>query len=197
MRLACIGLLAIAACGAAPAEAWAGHLQERRGFWVGFGFGAGSGTDYCGQCESDREWGFAGDVRLGWALNQQVLLGTEINVWSRELGDDTTVSFYDVLGVVTVYPLARESGFFLKAGLGAGYQDTEYRSGNTTVRSEQGPGLGFMAGTGYDIRAWRKWSITPAFTYWRGRINRPVDDVLSLAELNYNVLELSVGFTFH
>jgi hypothetical protein len=196
MRLACIGLLAIAACVAAPTEAWAGHPQIRRGFWIGFGLGAGAGTDHCGQCESNHEWGAALDVRLGWALNQHVLLGTEINAWGRDVSDDTSVYLYDWLGAVTVYPM-RESGFFLKAGLGAGYQDTEYRIGNTTVRSEQGPGLGFMAGTGYDIRVWRKWSITPALTYWRGRINRPVDDVLSLAELNYNVLEVSVGFTFH
>jgi hypothetical protein len=104
---------------------------------------------------------------------------------------------YDVLGALTFYP-ARDSGFFLKAGLGGAFIDTEFRSGNTTVRSEYGPGLGWMAGTGYDVRVGRNVSITPAFTYWRsGTIETGFDDVISLAESKIEVFEISIGVTFH
>ncbi|HKZ32150.1 MAG TPA: hypothetical protein VJ648_07310, partial [Vicinamibacteria bacterium] len=114
----------------ASSSAWAGHPQERQGFWIGFGGGYGSayGEADCQDCDGgDREGSFTGFLKLGGTLNDRVLLGVEGNAWVKEQ-DGLTLTLGSFTGTVTFYPQA-SSGFFLKGGVGLSYVDTEFGDG--------------------------------------------------------------------
>jgi hypothetical protein len=179
------------------ATASAGHPQERKGFWIALGFGYGWADASCEIC-GDEEGGGAstGLVRLGWALNQKVLLGGEFNFWWNERFDDTLV-LYDAVATASFYP-SEASGFFVRGGIGGSFADTSTRIGNTTVTTELGSGLGLLAGAGYDIRVGRQISITPALTYWTGRsMDLRFENSTQTEEWHHNVVDITVAVTFH
>lgn len=173
--------------GAAPA--WAGHPQEREGFWIGFGAGYGSAGIGCDvDCDGNREGSVTGFFKLGGTVNPRVLLGVETNVWTKEEAGER-LTFGNVSGTVTFYP-ATSSGFFLKGGAGLSQIRTSFRGsggGNKT-------GFGFLAGVGYDVRVGRNLSMTPYANYYYGR-----PDLSSEGESNYrqDVFDFAVGITFH
>jgi hypothetical protein len=185
-------LLAVSFLFAGPA--WAGHPQERKGFWVGFGGGYGSAIANadCPDCGGgNREGSFAGFFKLGGTLNERVLLGVESNAWRKEQ-EGVRLTLGNVSGTVTFYPQA-SSGFFLKAGLGLAYMDTQVE--NVSINKT---GLGVLGGLGYDIRVGRNISITPCANYYYGKPG----DVTVLGEpvlpgFNYNVFDFGIGITFH
>lgn len=146
----------------ASSSAWAGHPQERQGFWIGFGGGYGSayGEADCQDCDGgDREGSFTGFLKLGGTLNDRVLLGVEGNAWVKEQ-DGLTLTLGSFTGTVTFYPQA-SSGFFLKGGVGLSYVDTEFGDGSLSVSASK-TGWGVLAGLGYDLRVGRNISITPS-----------------------------------
>src|SRR5215510_8344338 len=79
------GLVGMLVAGSTP-QAWAGHPQERRGFWIGFGggYGSASASADCDECGGDdREGSFTGFLKLGGTLSPNVLLGVESNAWVK------------------------------------------------------------------------------------------------------------------
>ena len=175
--------------------AWAGHPQERQGFWIGFGGGYGSalGQFDCSDCGGDdsREGSATGFFKLGGTLNQRVLLGVEGNLWTKTQ-EGVRLSLGNVSGTVTFYPQA-SSGFFLKTGLGVGYLETSFGDLNITKS-----GFGVLGGLGYDIRVGRNISITPCANYYYGKPG----NVTALGEevftnFRYNVFDFGIGITFH
>ena len=118
------GVVVSAALLGAP-SAWAGHPQERKGFWIGFGAGYGSAyaSADCEDCGGgNREGSVSAFLKLGGTLNQNVLLGVETNAWTKTK-DNLRLTLGSMTGTVTVYPQA-SGGFFLKGGVGASYVDT-------------------------------------------------------------------------
>jgi hypothetical protein len=197
MRLMKVGVATGVLWLVASTAAHAGHPQVRRGFWVGFGFGYGSASVTCDGCgSSDRESGAAGHARLGWTLNQHVLLGGEVDVWTKE-EEGVTLNLYNASLEVALYPQA-SSGLFVKGGIGAAYVDTELREGGVSIRADLGSGLGVVVGAGYDIRVGRNISITPTVNFWFGE---PGDLELAGVPLvqgwKQNVFDISIGITFH
>jgi len=196
MRIVSAGLwtLAIAVLMPRPALAWD---QEREGFWIGFGFGYGSALVKCDDCgNGGREGGLAGFLKLGGTLNRKVLLGAEVNVWTKDEEGDS-LNFGNVSGTVTYYPWT-SSGFFVKGGAGFAFVDTDFREGNQLTTIDLGDGFGAIAGIGYDLRIRRNLSITPVCNFYFGspgdlRIGREI----VARNWRYNVVELSVGLTFH
>src|SRR5690242_5426483 len=86
-RLLTIGSLH-AVWGASVAAAQ--HPQVRKGFWIGFGFGYWSSNVSCDGCgSSSRESGGAGFIKLGGTVSDKVLLGGEINAWTKSSGGVT------------------------------------------------------------------------------------------------------------
>ena len=70
--------------GLAVTTAWAQHPQTREGFWIGFGFGYGTAGLTCDDCGSTtREGSASGYVKLGGTLNKSVLLGGEVDAWTK------------------------------------------------------------------------------------------------------------------
>jgi hypothetical protein len=175
----------------------ASHPQERHGFWIGFGFGAGSAKATCDDCGSgNRETGAAGYLKLGGTLNEHLLLGGEVNVWTKKQ-EGVTLTLSSGAVTLTLYP-EPASGFFLKGGVGLSMVDTQFREGSTTVTVDPGYGLGAIVGTGYDVRVGRNVSITPAVNFWYGKPgNVPHTGDRLFTNWKQNVVDLTVGVTFH
>lgn len=191
------GLCALACLTSASAASAAPDPQERQGFWIGLGAGVGSAHATCDDCDGEgRETGFAGNMRLGGTLNERLLLGAEVNGWSKE-EEGVTLDLYNFTGTLTFYPQA-SSGFFVKGGVGLAFLDTQFREGSTTVTVDLGTGLSLLAGAGYDIRVGRKISITPAVSFWYGwaagahGLGGPIFTLWK-----HNVVAFTVGVTFH
>jgi hypothetical protein len=189
------GVVALIALSASP-RAWAGHPQERQGFWIGFGGGYGSAGIDCEDCDtSEREGSFTLFFKLGGTLNEHVLLGVETNGWIKEEGS-TTLTLGTITGTVTFYPQA-SSGFFLKAGVGGSWVNTEERLGSVTVSVDKW-GWGVLTGIGYDIRVAKSISITPSVNYYFGQSGDiAILGTPALPGFKHNVVDFVVGITFH
>ena len=186
----------LVSCLAFPPLASAGHPQERHGFWIGLGGGVGSAKATCDDCgSSNRETGVAGYIKLGGTLNEHLLLGAESNVWSKTQ-EGVTVNFYNFAATLTVYPQPA-SGFFLKGGVGLSLVDTQFREGSATLSIDPGYGLGVITGAGYDVRVGRNISITPTVNFWYGKPgNVPHKDPF-FTNWRQNVVDFTIGVTFH
>ena len=190
--------LSAVSCVASASAALAGsHPQERHGFWIGLGGGLGSADATCDDCgQGDRENSGVGYLKLGGTLNERLLLGGEMNVWTKEQ-EGVTLNLYNATGTLTFYPQA-SSGFFLKGGVGISFVDTEFREGSTTITVDLGTGLGLLAGAGYDLRVGRNISITPAVDFWYGQPGDLTFGSETLARnWKHNVVDFTVGITFH
>ena len=98
---------------------------------------------------------------------------------------------------VTFYPWV-SSGFFVKGGAGLSFVDTDLRNGSQLITVDLGQGLGAIAGVGYDLRIRRNMSITPVCNFylgWPGELRVGLETVAR--NWRFNVVELSVGLTFH
>ena len=201
MRKPVLGVLVAATLLLAAPRAWAGHPQERHGFWIGFGAGYGSahGSFDCDDCQGDedddREGSFTGFLKLGGTLSPNVLLGVESNAWVKE-ESGATLTLGSVTGTITVYPSAT-GGFFLKGGFGASVIHSSAEFGTVDVSASQ-TGWGLLAGIGYDIRVGRNISLTPCVNYTYGK---PGDLVFegeeTLPNWKQNVVSFELGITFH
>lgn len=153
MRSLLSALLLLTLAGTAQAQA---NPQTREGFWINFGLGYGGLT--CDDCENEDEElsGVAFNIRLGGTLSQRLLIGGEINGWSKEEGN-VTVSIANITPVLIFYPAA-QGGFFIKGGLGLAAAELEIGpfSGEET-------GVGVTLGLGYDARVGRNFALTPFF----------------------------------
>jgi hypothetical protein len=190
-------LSAVASLASASVASAASHPQDRHGFWIGFGFGAGSAKATCDDCgSSNRETGVAGYLKLGGTLNERLLLGGESNIWSKTQ-EGVTVNFYNAAATLTLYPQPA-SGLFIKGGVGLSLVDTQFREGSATVTVDPGYGLGLIAGAGYDVRVGKNISITPAINFWYGKPgNVPHEGEPFATNWRQNVVDFTVGVTFH
>jgi hypothetical protein len=182
----------------ASPSAWAGHPQERKGFWIGFGagYGSASASADCDGCGGDREGSVTGFLKLGGTLNPHVLLGVETNVWVKDEGDNTTLTLGAFTGTVTLYPQA-EGGFFLKAGVGASYVSSEFREGSLSASIDK-TGWAVLVGAGYDLRVGRNISLTPCINYHYGKPGDiDFEGETVFPGWKQNVVSFELGITFH
>jgi len=150
------------------------NRNERKGFFIGFGFGYG-GLSFEGA--DGTEGGVSGMLRIGGALSQKLLIGVESNGWYKS-EQGATLTFGTLTGAVQFYPAAN-GGFFRSGGAGLATLtltglDAEY-------------GLGVLLGLGYDARVGRNFSITPFLNGFASSIDGTT----------VSVGQLGVGVTFH
>lgn len=150
-----MGLVSITIIVAAHTAA-AQDEERRRGFWIGFGLGAGWNTSE--GLDNDRPIGGAAYLRLGGTVSPNVLLGGETIGWGRT-EDDVTVARGNATFTAMFYP-SPTGGFYLKGGIGFSSITVAVTSGNTTVSTSEN-GFGTTLGLGYDIPLGRV-SLTPA-----------------------------------
>lgn len=179
-----------------------GKPQTRQGFWIGFGIGGANGSADCDDCAGTLEsaTGGSGYLKLGGRLGNQWLLGAEINSWVGSIDDSGNNIPIDVtLGYVTAtayfYP-APANGFFLKGGLGYSTMNGSYQQGGPDVTSS---GAALVLGAGYDIRAGKMLSISPALTYaMSGKSDAEISQGFgNVTGFHTSIIALQVGVTFH
>ncbi len=168
------------------------HPQTRQGFWIGFGGGYGSAGVSCDGCgNTDREGSASGFLKLGGTLSPSVLLGAEVNGWSKS-ESGVTVNLGNVSAAVYLYPV-KTSGFFVKGGAGLSVHRTT-GGGNTL----DGTGWGLIGGLGYDIRVGRNISLTPVANYYFGQPgDLKINGTTAVTGWTQNVLDIGLGITFH
>ncbi len=152
--------------------------QTRRGFWIGLG--AGYGSLGCEDCDN-RSGAVSGYLKLGGTVNQRVLIGGELNGWTRK-ESGITFSYTHASGVIYFYPSAR-GGFHLKGG--AGLASINIDAGPFGNGSETGGG--FILGAGYDARVGRNFSLTPYFNIMAGGFDGG----------SANLVQFGLGATWH
>ncbi|HTH64772.1 MAG TPA: outer membrane beta-barrel protein [Gemmatimonadales bacterium] len=165
--------------------------QIRKGFWIGFGFGYGSSNVSCDGCgSSNRESGATGFLKMGGTLSEKVLLGGEVNAWTKST-NGVTADLGNVSFAAYYYPQPK-SGFFVKGGVG--FATTRlHNSGSADAN-----GFGFVAGLGYDIRVGTNISITPVGNFYFGSDGDLKESGTTLETgWKHNVYEFGLGITFH
>jgi len=193
-----LGSLVAASVLLTSTAAWAGHPQERHGFWIGFGggYGSASASADCDSCSGDREGSGTVFLKLGGTLNKNVLLGVETNLWIKEETSNTTLYLGAFTGTVTVYPQA-SGGFFLKAGAGASYVSSDFQEGSLTASIEKW-GWAVLVGAGYDIRVGRNISLTPCVNYHYGKLGDiNFQGITAFPNWKQDVVSFELGLTFH
>lgn len=185
--LACLGLLIVTS---APLLAQ-GNPQTREGFWISFGFGAGSAAPNCDGCDFDREVGLSGYLRMGGTIRPNFLLGGETNGWSHsDDGLEQGLAFISAVGYF--YP-AVQSGFWLKGALGLASYAADDGADELTAL-----GLGVGGGLGYDIRLRPNFSLTPYLNYLRQIGGELEFNGIGLGEnANLDLFQVGLGFSWH
>ena len=187
MRANRYGLIVLAAVAvlATASSAQAGKWpHERDGFVLGFNLGGGTaGVNFTG-VDSDREGGFAGAGRVGYAFTPELAVGLEGNFWTKEV-DNETWSFDVGAASLTYYPGAK--GFFVRGGVGVGTMEFQTESNGVTFTASD-DGFGFLVGAGYEWRLTRKFALGPEVDYSYGKVN---DDV------SFNMVNFTAGLNWY
>jgi hypothetical protein len=157
------------------------QVQSRKGFWIGFGLGYGSLGFSCEGCVSDREGALSGHLKMGGTISPKLLLGGELNGWTKDdgTGTNTQVTAGNASFAAYFYP-APAGGFFFKGGLGV--------SSLSVSGFDRETGVGFILGGGYDLHVSSNMSITPFLNMNWGH---PVSG------LSQNVYQMGAGLTWH
>jgi hypothetical protein len=175
------GVLTLVVLGLGVTPAAAQHEQVRQGFWAGVGMGWGSFGLNCDVCDGvDRTGSYSGYINLGGTLRPNLLLGAELNGWSKS-EDGATVRLANASAAAYWYPAVR-SGLFLKGGMGY-----SRLSADDGVDDASDGGWGLLTGVGYDLRVGQSTSLTPVLNYFRGGFEGGSADVV----------QLGLGVTFH
>jgi hypothetical protein len=143
------------------------------------GYGSlGLSCEGCG--DVDRTGGLSGYAKLGGTLRPNILLGVEMNGWTKsEAGGRVTLG--NMSAAAYWYPMPTQ-GLFIKAG--GGYSVLTADDG---FISAEDSGFGLLGGVGYDLRVGRNLSITPVANYFRGGFDGG----------SANVLQFGIGVTSH
>jgi len=137
------------------------HQHVRQGWLLGLGFGGGSAAVSDDSGSSDRQGGFAGSLRVGYAFTPEVSLELNSNAWIRE-ESGTTVSFSVAAVALNYYPGA--AGLVLRGGVGVGTVDVSTSFGPGTISASE-TGLGLTGGAAYEFRVTQRVALGPQIDF--------------------------------
>ncbi|MDH4131519.1 MAG: porin family protein [Gemmatimonadota bacterium] len=173
--------------------------NDRRGFWYGVGFGAGSGKLHCSICNDQSGTDLTASLRAGGALSNSWLLGVEFDGWTNSQDVGTRRS-WSASAVALWYPWPAK-GAYAKGGVGfTGYRASDSRDVISTTRP------GGLIGIGYEWRIGRKSSINPYLHYQRtlaGDLtfehtgNNTVTTATIADDASISSLQFGVGLVIH
>lgn len=157
------------------------------GLWAAAGAGGGWTRLTCAICRTDRHAGPALQLSGGATVRPGLLLGVEVDGWTRAEDDIRTLLLAGTLAA-RIYPQPAR-GLFLKGGLGV----VRYSLDEGELRATL-PGL--VLGAGYDVRVARGYAVTGAvgllassFGSLRSGDGTVADDV------SVSVLQLGISLT--
>ncbi len=174
--------------------------DDHTGFYIGLGIGGGSAKVNIDNYESDAESSGAGQLRLGGAVSQTVLLGIESNAWTKqydvftgdELDGTETWTVSNVAATVTFYPTHY---FFIKAGPALGIVNYEFKpEGSGGKYTNDATGGGFMFGAGGELRLTRRFALVPSAQWMWQRITADLGFGEVDADVSFFSLTLGVGW---
>jgi hypothetical protein len=158
------------------------------GFFIGFNLGAGSAdVTIPGVEDTDREWGAAGNFRLGGAINDNLLLGAESSGWAKDEGG-SSLSLGTLAFAVTYYPT--DQGFFLKGAIGFASSSYETDLANGFTQSKTETGFGLQGAMGYEWRLTRKFAMGPQVEFVYLNIGGDLVDTA-------NFFDATLGFNWY
>jgi len=188
-----VGVLAAAPLRAQPKGLVPVSANPREGFWIGFGLGGGSIGADCSSCDSTREGGVTGFLRMGGTISRHLLLGGEVDGWVRsQNGANESMGFGSFVG--SIYPSAN-GAFFVQLGIGG----MTYTWDHGVDRLEATAPAGSI-GLGYDFRVGRMLSITP---FVNALASSPVSftfngvKVPTGEDIKLNLVHVGLGLTWH
>jgi hypothetical protein len=150
----------------------AGPPAHRTGFFIGFGLGFGMATwdwadpEQFGSAPS--EWAGTGNLHLGGALREDLVLGAEFQGWAkkwrveRSTGEqlaDLTVQMGSLTFAATWWP--GNVGYYLRGGIGIGRAQVELEDEDGTVKPGPDTGLALLGAMGYEWRIAEKFALGP------------------------------------
>lgn len=176
---------------AAPSQAQ-DKGRDRKGLLIGFNAGwgsAGLSAQVGDQSVTDDPYsGFGGAIRFGYAFSNSVALTLE----GHGFGTDNDVQEWGVgAGFLTFTWWPDGSGFFLRAGLGAGGGEIMSRKTGELVEFEDSAAALF--GLGYEWKLGRKFALGLAFDAYGLEVERSSD----LIEEAVGVGNVSIQFNWY
>lgn len=191
-RVVIIVAVAVVACVTSRRTEAQSYPQIRSGMTFAAGLGAGSGDVTCDGCEFDIKTGPTGFIRVGGALNSNLILAGQLNAWQRSKdGEKRTFGF--VLATAQWYPYT-PAGWYIEGGLGVGrVRIEEDLTGELRSRS-----LSFMIGTGYDFRVASGFSLTPFLNLVSATGDEAKLNGTSISErVGGNLVQFGLALTWH
>jgi opacity protein-like surface antigen len=175
-----------------------GDAPHREGVAATIGLGIGSAGVSCDQCESKRETAPSLMLRIGGAYAPDLILGGEMNAWSKSevvdaTGDEARVRIATVNLVAQWYPQL-DGGFFVLGGVGVGTVRSDLLNDVTGTSSSRTTAFGYQVGAGWDVRVTPRISVTPYATFFGTAAGKVKD---TDAKLDGNVGQIGVGLTLH
>lgn len=192
--------LALTVLAASPVLAQA-KPQTRQGFTISFGFGGGSAGFDCSGCDSERESGTAGYLRMGGTVRPNLIVGGESNFFFKtktESGVEGTFQLSYLTGFAQWYPQPA-SGLFVKGGLGFGLVSVEAVDQATGFSAKlESSALALSVGAGFDWRLGKNFSLSPYADFIAmAKGDEKINGGATGEKLGANVFQLGIGFTWH
>jgi hypothetical protein len=141
----------------------------RNGIYAGAGYGADWGkVELDGNQKSESSGTL--NLRLGWALKQNLLLGAEYMRWAKDYEYKTldgnipwSVTLSGVVAAVTYFP--GNEGFMLRCGLGVADAsvDADATSISDVASYSPDPGLAVLLAAGYEFRLTTRFALGADF----------------------------------
>ncbi len=196
-------LLAASIAGSADAQRRRGLVDvsssdERRGFWVNLGVGAGTESF---RFDDTRSYSPgltkpAFSLRMGGTVSQYFRLGAEVAGWVDRHYDsqaqENVTSYLGGLMLVGQYYPSRRAGLFFKGGMGLTRSGESVGGGGGDLHED---GFGYTLGAGYEIKLNRSLAITPTIDILQHR-SQSRNGLLALEPaLHDRVLTIGVALT--
>lgn len=175
-----------------------GGAPSRDGLTASIGLGIGSAGVSCDECESQREAAPALMLRIGGAYAPDLILGVELNGWSKSevvdaTGDEARVRIATINAVAQWYSQL-DGGFFVLGGIGVGTVRSELLNDLTGTSTSTTTAFGYQVGAGWDFRVAPNISLTPYATFFgtaAGKVRN------SDEKLDGNVGQIGLSLTLH
>ena len=147
MKTLGIVIAVVTICLASNVIAQEEHEAKRESFVLGLGAGWGNaGAELTTVEKVDRQNGIVGNLRLGWAVRNDMVFGVDFDIWSQFFGNERWVFNLSAM-TVTYFPF--DKGVFVNGGVGFGTSRIEVSNSGQITQQDQA-GLGYFVGGGYE-----------------------------------------------